>query len=295
MLKGIILAGGSGTRMFPLTKGVSKQLLPIYDKPMVYYPLSILMLAGIKDILVITTPKDNAGFVSLLGDGSQWGIHIEYVIQEKPNGIAEAFLIGAEFIGSNPVALILGDNIFYGDKLPEKLQNVARRNTGATIFTYKVNNPWDYGVVYKDKDGAITDIIEKPINTKPLSDWAVTGLYFYDNSVVARATNLRPSYRNELEITDLNKAYLASGELKVEELGRGSAWLDTGTPDSLLDAGLFVRTMQQRQGLQVACLEEIALNKGYITIEALTKTACALAHSDYKVYLLKLVEEQSTN
>ncbi len=287
--KGIILAGGSGTRLYPLTFGVSKQLMPVYDKPMIYYPLSTLMLAGIRDILIITTPEDGSAFQRLLGDGSDWGISLSYAEQPRPEGLAQAFLIGDRFIGDSPVALVLGDNIFYADGLSHKLQAAARRQEGATVFGYYVNEPQRYGVVSFDADGRAVDIQEKPAN--PASHYAVTGLYFYDNDVVSIARNTEPSWRGELEITDVNRAYLREGRLDVELLSRGTAWLDTGTHDSLLDAANFVRVVEKRQGLKIACPEEIAYRMGFIDAEALRRLAEPLCKSGYGDYLNSLLDQ----
>jgi len=284
--KGIVLAGGSGTRLHPITKGVSKHLLPIYDKPMIYYPISILMLAGIKEILVISTPEDTAGYQRLLGDGSDFGIEIEYVVQPSPDGLAQAFLIGEDFIGDGNVALVLGDNIFYGQRFTENLNAASSKISGATIFGYHVKDPQRFGVVDFDSNGNVITIQEKP--TKPKSNYAVTGLYFYDNDVVEIAKSIKPSTRGELEITDINNAYLNRGDLTVELLGRGFAWLDTGTHDSLIDAGQFVQTVEHRQGLKVACLEEIAFHQGWITKDALLKQADALKKTSYGQYLAKV-------
>ncbi len=286
--KGIILAGGSGTRLYPITRAVSKQLLPVYDKPMVYYPLSTLMLAGIRDILVITTPEDRAQFERLLGNGAQWGIRLSYAVQPKPEGLAQAFLIGADFIGNDRVALVLGDNVFFGHGLPEILQRAAARARGATIFAYQVRDPERYGVVSFDSAGRALAIAEKPAN--PASRWAVTGLYFYDHDVVRHAREVRPSARGELEITDLNMRYLAAGALHVELMGRGFAWLDTGTFDALIDAGTFVHTLEARQGMKIACPEEVAYRMGFITREELLKLADALEKSGYGQYLRSLTE-----
>ena len=287
-MKGIVLAGGSGTRLYPITRGVSKQLLPVYDKPMVYYPLSTLMLAGIRDVLVITTPEDREQFERLLGDGAQWGIRLSYAVQPKPEGLAQAFLIGADFIGNDRVALVLGDNVFFGHGLPEILQRAAARERGATIFAYQVRDPERYGVVSFDSAGRALAIAEKPAN--PASRWAVTGLYFYDHDVVRHAREVRPSARGELEITDLNMRYLAAGALHVELMGRGFAWLDTGTFDALIDAGTFVHTLEARQGMKIACPEEVAYRMGFITREELLKLADALDKSGYGQYLRSLFE-----
>ncbi len=286
-MKGIILAGGSGTRLYPLTIVASKQLLPVYDKPMIYYPLTTLMLTGIREILVITTPQDQPAFRHLLGDGSQWGLDLSYAVQDAPNGLAEAFIIGREFIGSDPAALVLGDNIFYGHGLTEVLQSAAARTGGATVFGYYVSDPERYGVVSFGADGRATEIVEKPAN--PQSNWAVTGLYFYDNDVVDVAREIKPSPRGELEITDVNRVYLERGTLSVEKLGRGYAWLDTGTHDSLLQASEFVRTVAARQGLKVACVEEIAYFMEYIDAEQVLRLADPLAKSGYGEYLRRLV------
>ena len=288
-MKGIILAGGSGTRLYPITKSVSKQILPIYDKPMIYYPMSVLMLAGITDILIISTPRDINIFKELFLDGSDLGLKIEYKVQEKPNGLAEAFIIGEEFIGNDKVALVLGDNIFYGYGFSERLENAVKRDE-ATIFGYQVSNPKDFGVVEFDKEFNVVSIEEKPEN--PKSNYAVPGLYFYDNDVVEIAKGVEPSERGEFEITSINNEYLKRGKLKVELFGRGMAWLDTGTHKGLLDASNFVEAVQTRQGLYVACLEEIAYRKGYISKEKLLELAKPLMKTDYGKYLVKISEER---
>jgi len=289
-IKGIILAGGSGTRLYPLTHAVSKQLVPIYNKPMIYYPLSTLMLAGITKVLVITTPQDQEAFQRLLGDGGHLGLRIEYAVQPKPEGLAQAFIIGRRFVGADRVALALGDNVFYGHGLPEYLKRAADRPTGATVFAYWVRDPQRYGVVEFAADGRAVGLEEKPV--KPRSSYAVTGLYFYDNQVVEIAEGLKPSARGELEITDVNAAYLRSGQLQVEKLGRGIAWLDTGTHGALLDASNFIHTIEERQGLMVACVEEIAFRMGYITEDAVLRIARPMKDNSYGQYLLRLVESE---
>lgn len=287
--KGIILAGGSGTRLHPLTSTVSKQLMPVYDKPMIYYPLATLMLAGIRDILVITTPRDQAAFADLLGDGAHWGINISYTVQPSPDGLAQAFILGETFIGRSPAALVLGDNIFYGGGFSHRLKSAASRERGASVFAYYVQDPERYGVVSFDADGVARDIEEKP--ARPRSHYAVTGLYFYDNDVVDIAKNIRPSPRGELEITDVNKAYLARGDLQVEVMSRGTAWLDTGTHNSLLDAANFIRVVEERQGLKIACPEEVAYRMGYISADDLLALAAPLEKSGYGHYLKQLLSE----
>lgn len=286
-MKGIILAGGSGTRLYPITMGVSKQLLPVYDKPMIYYPLSVLMLAGVNDVLIITTPEDQPGFIRLLGDGNQFGINIKYAIQPSPDGLAQAFIIGDKFIGNDTVCLVLGDNIFFGQGFTPKLKTAASRNKGATVFGYQVMNPESFGVVEFDKNFAALSIEEKP--EIPRSNWAVTGLYFYDNNVIHIAKNIEPSSRGELEITTVNQVYLENKMLTVELLGRGFAWLDTGTHDSLIEAGSFVETVQKRQGMMIACLEEIAWRNGWLSDEDLNVRAKVLGKTNYGAYLLKLI------
>jgi glucose-1-phosphate thymidylyltransferase len=287
-LKGIILAGGSGTRLYPMTLVTSKQLLPVYDKPMIYYPLTTLMLAGIRDILIISTPQDLPLFQALLGNGNRWGISLSYAVQPKPEGLAQAFVIGAQFVEGGPSALILGDNIFYGHGLPVLLANAVKRTTGATIFAYHVADPERYGVVAFDTNGNVTSIEEKPL--QPKSNFAVTGLYFYDQHVSDIASNIRPSARGELEITDLNRVYLERGQMAVELMGRGFAWLDTGTPDSLLEASEFVATLERRQGFRISCPEEVAFNQGYIDRDQLERLGVALGKSAYARYICELAK-----
>lgn len=289
-MKGIILAGGSGTRLYPITKATSKQLVPIYDKPMIYYPVSVLMLAGIKDILLISTPEYVGQFEALLGDGHELGLNIEYAVQEQPRGLADAFIVGADFIGNDSVALVLGDNVFYGAGLSDKLQKAALKTTGATVFGYQVKDPERFGVVEFDGEGKALSIVEKP--TQPQSNYAVTGLYFYDNDVVEIAANVKPSARGEIEISDINQAYLDRGDLDVQVMGRGYAWLDTGTHDSLLEASSFIATIQKQQNLKVASLEEIAYRMGYIDIDQLARLAQPLKKNDYGQYLLRIVDEE---
>jgi glucose-1-phosphate thymidylyltransferase len=292
-MKGIILAGGSGTRLYPLTMVASKQLLPVYDKPMIYYPLTTLMLAGIREILIITTPQDQPAFKHLMGDGKKWGLDLTYAVQDAPNGLAEAFIIGRDFVGDDPVALVLGDNIFYGHGLTEILQRAREEASaagGATVFGYYISDPERYGVVDFDADGRATSIVEKPKN--PTSNWAVTGLYFYDNAVLDIAASIAPSPRGELEITDVNRVYLERDTLRVERMGRGYAWLDTGTHASLLQASEFVRTVEDRQGLKIACVEEIAYHMGYIDAEQVLELAAPLAKSGYGEYLERIVRSR---
>jgi glucose-1-phosphate thymidylyltransferase len=286
--KGIILAGGSGTRLYPLTRGISKQLLPVYDKPMIFYPLSVLMLAGIRDVLIITTPEDQAGFIRLLGDGSQFGINITFAIQPSPDGLAQAFIIGEDFIGEDNVCLVLGDNIYYGESFTQKLVSASQRETGATVFGYQVRDPERFGVVEFDQNMKAVSIEEKP--AQPKSNYAVTGLYFYDNDVIEIAKNIKPSARGELEITCVNNEYLKRSGLNVEVLGRGFAWLDTGTYDSLMDAGHYVQTIEKRQGMKIACLEEIAYRNNWLTAAQITEIAKPLMKNSYGEYLMSVIK-----
>jgi len=288
-MKGIVLAGGAGTRLYPVTKGVSKQLLPIYDKPMIYYPISVLMLAGIQDILIITTPEDQSGFIRTLGDGSDFGINLTYKVQPSPDGLAQAFIIGEDFIGNDNVCLVLGDNIFWGQGFTPILKSAANRNSGASVFGYQVKDPERFGVVVFDKNQKAINLEEKP--KKPQSNFAVTGLYFYDNDVIEMAKKVKPSYRGELEITTLNQMYLERGDLNVELLGRGFAWLDTGTHESLLEAAMFVETIEKRQGYKIACLEEIAWNNGWITRKQLFDFGKKLEKNSYGKYLMNMVKD----
>lgn len=287
--KGIVLAGGSGTRLYPVTQSICKQLLPVYDKPMIYYPLATMMLAGMRDICIISTPQDTPRLEQLLGDGSKWGLNLQYIVQDKPEGIAQAFTLGADFIGNDDCALVLGDNVYYGHDLADMMQDADKNQDGATVFAYPVSDPERYGVVAFDEQGKALSIEEKPL--KPKSRYAITGLYFYDNQVVDIARNLKPSARGELEITDVNQAYLNKGKLNVQVMGRGMAWLDTGTHDSLLDASMFIQTLEQRQGLKVMCPEEIAYRMGYINAEQLEALAQPLLKSGYGKYLLNIINE----
>jgi len=289
-MKGIILAGGSGTRLYPITKGVSKQLLPVYDKPMIYYPLSVLMLAGIQDVLIITTPEDQSGFIRMLGDGKEFGVNLSYAVQPSPDGLAQAFIIGEEFIGSDSVCLVLGDNIFWGQGFTPILKSAASRNSGASVFGYQVKDPERFGVVVFDENQKAISLEEKP--EKAQSNFAVTGLYFYDNDVVEMAKKVKPSHRGELEITTLNQMYMERGDLNVELLGRGFAWLDTGTHESLLEAAMFVETIEKRQGYKIACLEEIAWNNGWLSNEQVMQTAKALSKNSYGQYLADLIKSE---
>jgi len=290
-MKGIILAGGSGTRLYPITKGVSKQLLPVYDKPMIYYPLSVLMLAGIQDVLIITTPEDQSGFIRMLGDGKEFGVNLSYAVQPSPDGLAQAFIIGEEFIGSDSVCLVLGDNIFWGQGFTPILKSAASRNSGASVFGYQVKDPERFGVVVFDENQKAISLEEKP--EKAQSNFAVTGLYFYDNDVVEMAKKVKPSHRGELEITTLNQMYMERGDLNVELLGRGFAWLDTGTHESLLEAAMFVETIEKRQGYKIACLEEIAWNNGWLSNEQVMQTAKALSKNSYGQYLADLIKSET--
>jgi glucose-1-phosphate thymidylyltransferase len=292
-MKGIILAGGSGTRLYPITRALSKQLMPVYDKPMIYYPLSVLMLAGIREILIISTPRDLPLFQELLQDGSQWGLKFSYIPQPQPEGLAQAFILGKDFIGSDPVCLILGDNIFYGHGFQNVLQSAAQLHSGGLVFGYRVTDPERYGVIEFDQNGIAISLEEKP--KQPKSNYAVPGIYFYDAQVVEKATQLKPSARNELEITDLNLTYLNEGKLKVDILGRGYAWLDTGTHESLHQAATFIQTLEERQGLKVACIEEIAYHEGYITRSQLLELAAPMAKSSYGEYLLRVANESATD
>jgi glucose-1-phosphate thymidylyltransferase len=291
-MRGIILAGGSGTRLHPLTQAVSKQMLPVYDKPMIYYPLSTLLMAGIRDVLIITTPQDAAVYQAALGDGGKWGVDISYAVQPHPNGLAEAFIIGREFVGNDPCALVLGDNLFYGDGLEQKLKNAATRPDGATVFAYQVTDPERYGVVEVNDEGRVLSLEEKP--ARPRSNYAVTGLYFYDNDVVEIAAAVQPSGRGELEITDVNRAYMLQNRLFVERLGRGYAWFDAGTVDSLLEASEFVRTLERRQGLKIACLEEVAYRQGFIDAEQFLGLSESLGKSVYAEYLRGVIKENQS-